>query len=257
MNLNPAADSLSPCPSSPSSSFLSFDKTNSICGASNTNYLLEKVRVVHQTGDERNYHIFYQLTAGDPELREKYHLTDAISYAYLNQSGNVTIDGVDDAADLREVQEAMDSLSFTSSEKDAIFTIVAWILHVGNLRFTPVGDKKCVVENMADLRYVAKLMEVDEAALVKAITNRVMVVRGQAPMDIGLSVVEAVAARDALAKFVFANLFDWLVLRVNESIGIGGGQKGRSIGILDIFGFGQQTRHDTRTSKRIVRTGTI
>jgi myosin heavy subunit len=34
-----------------------FDKKHSICGASNTNYLLEKVRVVHQSGDERNYHI--------------------------------------------------------------------------------------------------------------------------------------------------------------------------------------------------------
>jgi hypothetical protein len=36
------------------------DKKNSICGAQNTNYLLEKVRVVQQTGDERNYHIFYR-----------------------------------------------------------------------------------------------------------------------------------------------------------------------------------------------------
>jgi myosin heavy subunit len=149
----------------------------------------------------------------------------------------VSIDGVDDAADFTEVVQAMEALSFTPGEQHAIFTIVAWILHAGNLKFKNVGDKKCVIENMDVAKHVARLMEVDEAALIKAITNRVMVVKGQAPMDISLSEIESAAARDALAKFVFAKVFDWLVVRINKSIGIGGGQKGRSIGILDIFGF--------------------
>jgi len=135
----------------------------------------------------------------------------------------------------------MDGLHFTKQEKHNIFTVVAWILHVGNIKFKATGDKKCEIEgasgSSSPLPLVAKLMEVDVPALTKAITNRVMVVRGQAPMDISLGVTEAQAARDALSKFVFARLFDWLVLRINKSIGIGGGQKGRSIGILDIFGF--------------------
>jgi myosin heavy subunit len=166
-----------------------------------------------------------------------YHLSDASSFFYLNQSGNLSIDGVDDGSDFHEVQSAMDGLGFSPQEKHSIFTIVAWILHVGNLRFVSTGEKKCQIENIDDLRYVASLMEVGEKELIRAITNRVMVVRGQAPMDISLGVEESMAARDALSKFVFAKLFDWLVLRINQSIGIGGGQKGRSIGILDIFGF--------------------
>jgi len=148
----------------------------------------------------------------------------------------VTIEGVDDASDFREVEEAMDGLEFSPAEKHAIFSIVAWILHVGNMRFRSVGDKKCEVENRDTLAYAAALMEVDEAALVKAVTNRVMVVRGQAPMVISLSVEVSQAARDALSKFVFDKLFSWIVQRINKSIGIGAGQKGRSIGILDIFG---------------------
>jgi myosin heavy subunit len=168
-------------------------------------------------------------------------LADAETFNYLNQSGNVRIEGVDDAADFREVQESMDGLQFTQAEKHSIFTIVAWILHVGNLVFKPAGDKKCEVEGGtgagSTLSFIAKLMEVSPDALLKSITNRVMVVRGQAPMDISLSVTEAEAARDALSKHTFSRLFDWLVERINKSIGIGAGQKGRSIGILDIFGF--------------------
>lgn len=38
-----------------------FDNRGTISGARNTNYLLEKTRVVTQMEGERNYHIFYQV----------------------------------------------------------------------------------------------------------------------------------------------------------------------------------------------------
>lgn len=44
------------------------------------------------------------------------------------------------------------------------------------------------------------------------------------------------ASRDALAKFIYAANFDWLIKRVNQSIGKGT-RAVHSIGILDIFGF--------------------
>lgn len=64
-----------------------------------------------------------------------------------------------------------------------------------------------------------------------------MVVQGQQPITMGLSSDMARAARDALAKFIYEKQFDWLVERINISIGKGAAAKGRSIGILDIFGF--------------------
>jgi len=44
-------------------------------------------------------------------------------------------------------------------------------------------------------------------------------------------------SRDALAKFIYARLFDWLVEQVNKSLEVRKRQIGRSISILDIYGF--------------------
>ena len=48
-----------------------FNKNGVLQGATIQTYLLEKVRLVHQSTGERNYHVFYQMTAGctDEESR--------------------------------------------------------------------------------------------------------------------------------------------------------------------------------------------
>ena len=50
---------------------IAFNKEHHIIGANMRTYLLEKSRVVFQAGEERNYHIFYQLCAACnlPELQ--------------------------------------------------------------------------------------------------------------------------------------------------------------------------------------------
>ena len=54
--------------------------------ASIEKYLLEKSRIVSQSPEERNYHVFYYLLAGaDPELKDKLKLLDINQYSYLTQ----------------------------------------------------------------------------------------------------------------------------------------------------------------------------
>jgi myosin heavy subunit len=50
---------------------------------------------------------------------------------------------------------------------------------------------------------------------------------------------KATATRDALAKALYGGLFDWVIARINSTMGAGAGPADakRTIGMLDIFGF--------------------
>jgi len=109
------------------------DKTFEVVGCATENYLLEKSRVVHQSPMERNYHVFYMLClAGEPHLNLA---AGAEDFAYVNTSGCMAIDGVDDAAEFAGVVSAMRGLEISDMEQDEVFSAVAAILHLGNVSF--------------------------------------------------------------------------------------------------------------------------
>jgi myosin heavy subunit len=50
-----------------------------------------------------------------------------------------------------------------------------------------------------------------------------------------LSPFQALFARDALAKCIYSNLFDWIVTQINKSLRTSA-KVHRFIGVLDIYG---------------------
>ena len=118
---------------------LHFNKQHNVCGASIVTYLLEKSRIVVQAKGERNYHAFYQLLAGaSQDERERLYIAPAAtahSFAYLNASGCVDVDGIDDARDYLRVRLALDTISIASDVQSDINTVLAAILHLGNVEF--------------------------------------------------------------------------------------------------------------------------
>jgi myosin-5 len=68
--------------------------------------------------------------------RERYKLGDAASFHYLNQSNCINLDAMDDSSEYVATRRAMDIVGISSDEQDAIFRVVAAILHLGNVEFS-------------------------------------------------------------------------------------------------------------------------
>ncbi|XP_052880605.1 myosin-1-like isoform X2 [Gossypium arboreum] len=217
-----------------------FSETGKISGAKiqTFNLLYEQSRVVQCAEGERSYHIFYQLCAGAPRaLREKLNLKDVDEYKYLKQSNCYSITGVNDAEHFHIVKEALDIVHVSKEDQESVFAMLAAVLWLGNVSFTII-DNENHVEAVQDesLINVAKLIGCDAADLNLALSTRKMRV-GSDNIVQKLTLSQAIETRDALAKSIYAGLFEWLVEQINKSLAVGKRLTGRSISILDIYGF--------------------
>ena len=225
---------------------IQFDAKQTIVGGKIINYLLEKSRVVFQADQERNYHAFYQLLEGgkkDENLQKDLDLYDIDDFYYLNQSKVKSVPGINDERDWDELLGAMDILGMTKEEKRGVLEATASVLHIGNLKYavdeTSASEDGCKISNKDQLGVVAKHISVDPAALGQALTKRG--IGAASVVYVAYTVEHAEAARDALAKALYGNMFNWLIRRINKSLekGLGGGSSAvkNIIGVLDIFGF--------------------
>jgi len=219
-----------------------YDSAFRISGCEIVNYLLEKSRVVKQTMNERNYHIFYQLLSGTSgEQKEQFFLQDPEYYAYLNTSNCTTISGVDDKEEFRDVLKSLVTLQFSSELIDMMFQILSAILMLGNIQFDDAvedGNDVCYVAGASSetIMICANLLGVDVDPFSKALTTRIQQVTGRRSIyTIKLSKGQAQDNRDTLAKSLYGNLFDWCIKCINKSLKTDNAPY--SIGILDIFGF--------------------
>ncbi|KAB5521493.1 hypothetical protein DKX38_025812 [Salix brachista] len=224
-----------------------FTTSGKICGAKIQTFLLEKSRVVQLANGERSYHIFYQLCAGAPStLRDRLNLKMAGEYKYLNQSECLVISGVDDGMKFHKLEEALDIVQIRKEDQEQAFAMLAAVLWLGNISFQVV-DNENHVEALADeaVNSAARLINCSAQDLILALsTHKIQAGKDSITKKLTLQQAcsllysfQAIDRRDALSKFIYADLFEWLVVQINKSFEVGELITGRSISILDIYGF--------------------
>ncbi|KNC47565.1 myosin ID heavy chain [Thecamonas trahens ATCC 50062] len=209
-------------------------------GGSINVYLLEKSRVVSQQAGERNFHAFYQLLAGaDAAMREEFGLARPEDFYYLAQSGCTTVSGMNDTREYAEVVEAMTTMGLTPDDQMGVWRTVAGILQLGNISFYEDDKEQAQPQDMVAIEYAAYLLCTSNEAVIAALTTRTIETgagsRGST-YNVPNNAEMAVYARDALAKALYSNLFDWIVAAVNVNLQFSDPDT-LVLGVLDIYGF--------------------
>ncbi|ETW08865.1 hypothetical protein, variant [Aphanomyces invadans] len=217
---------------------LQFDAKGTLVGAQCMTYLLEKTRVITHEPAERNYHIFYQVLAARSKLPEL-HLSQgdaAPEYAYLGPLHTAVIEGHSDLAHFEKTQAALGRIGLDTAHQMALFRVLAGILHLGQMQFSATSDEASqIAPPCTHTAHVCSLLGVDRNTLERALCSRTMQARND-KYSVPLTKVGAEHCRDALAKALYANLFDWLVALINTSLSHASRMQ-HHIGVLDIFGF--------------------
>ncbi|KAF3854941.1 hypothetical protein F7725_022996 [Dissostichus mawsoni] len=212
---------------------IGFDRRYRIIGANMRTYLLEKSRVVFQVvykmkdvvstffiaDNERNYHIFYQMCscAHLPEFKNL-KLLSADEFAYTCMGGEITIEGVDDEKDMEETRRTFSLLGLMEDFQSDVFKVLAAVLHLGNLEIKNSGDgKSSVPPSDPHLAVFCELLGVSAEGLARWLCHRRIVLVAETVVK-PVPKERAVNARDALAKQIYAHLFDCIINKINTAL---------------------------------------
>nr|XP_030143775.3 unconventional myosin-XIX isoform X1 [Taeniopygia guttata] len=217
---------------------LQLDRFHHLTGASIQTFLLEKTRVAYQAPNERNFHIFYQITKGaTAEERLEWNLPEGAEYRWLpNSERNLDEDCFE------VTRGAMFHLGIGPATQSNIFKVLSGLLHLGNVQFSnPVDESQpCELEDKTKefVKTTGDLLQIPTEELLESLRIRTITAgKQQHVFKKPCSRAECETRRDCLAKVIYARLFEWLVLVINENIYTDPSVWTSFIGLLDVYGF--------------------
>ncbi len=230
---------------------IQFTQTGRLVGATIDTYLLEKVRLVTQSPGERNYHVFFELLSGmDPKELSHYFLARTATpedFFMMHSGTQDRRDGVADADTYKSLRVAMNTMNFAPREQKNIFSVTAALLHASNIVFIERDNDESELDRTnIHLEPACQLLGITAAALNEALCTFSIQAGRDGYVKRSLDKRKAEKCLEALIKATYGAMFQYLVMRINDSIAYHPDEEEEedllnipvaTIGVLDIFGF--------------------
>ncbi|KAJ0069163.1 hypothetical protein NL108_003078 [Boleophthalmus pectinirostris] len=137
---------------------------------------------------------------------------------------------------MEETRQTFALLGLNEDFQIDVFKVLAAILHLGNVEIKSSGDdKSSIPPSDPHLSVFCELLEVNAVDLARWLCHRRIVLAAETVVK-PLPKKRVINARDALAKQIYAHLFDCIINRINTALKVPGKQHA-FIGVLDIYGF--------------------
>ncbi|KAJ1548903.1 Myosin type-2 heavy chain 1 [Nowakowskiella sp. JEL0078] len=173
--------------------------------------------------------------------RKEFELGTWSNYHYLNQGGVGTVVNTEDAAEFVQTQNAMSVIGISVTKQWDIFRICVALLHVGNIKIKGESEKAIILDDDPALILASKLLKVDKSEFKKWLIKR-QITTGKEKFVKDVTPINGVVNRDSVAKFIYSQLFEWIVTVININLARDDGSARTFIGVLDIFGFVNLTK---------------
>ena len=217
-----------------------------LVGAFCSTYLLEKTRVASHAKKERSYHIFYQLLAAPDDQKsriwEYLSGTSNLSFKYLGYTDTHSIEGRSDKESWRHTVAALKIFGFHGKSFYTLMRAICVVLQLGNIEFnirSNGDDDGSEIRSLEELDKLSNLIGIAKDEIVNAMTIRVNKI-GAEDFIVKPNPGAAKEGCDALAKEIYARIFEHVVKNINEHTCTklkSSGESHGTISLLDIFGF--------------------
>jgi ankyrin repeat protein len=245
---------------------LQFTKKNQLVSIYTETSMLEKSRLTQVIEGERNYHIFYQLFRGMgsayPALKKSLQLNDVNDFRMLTSGNCLTMKNVhQDVGGFHATVKALKALGSTEDELEALWTLIAVMLHLGNADVyepgTYVPDDSSDDDNDGDAseggastpkkddkstgpcQIVIDTLNVNEVAMLLGVESNDFTAMLTTKESVYYSAERVQVNIHGFLKHIYKGIYFWIVRKVNHQGAYFGklmSDPVKFIGVLDVAG---------------------